>query len=279
MTGSAIVFCVIPVHNRLVVTRRCIENLSVQDYPNLQIVIVDDGSNDGTSEYLTHSGLANLTVLKGDGNLWWGGAMHLGIAHVMAVAENSDYLLMLNDDVLVETDYVSTLVEESVEHEGSLIGSPQREEGSGRLLGCGCQIDYWGMRVLPILGQFPTGEVDALPGRGAFFPMSAVYATGNINVEIFPHYLGDLEYTARIKELGWNIIISRKASIYTSAENSDEALRQQGLKQEYFSFRSKNNISRRLWFFSLRGPIWLRFWAIPRYMLVGGWRLLKKVAT
>lgn len=129
-----------------------------------------------------------------------------------------------------------------------------------------------------IAGKLSSGEVDVLPCRGALFPMLAVNAAANINSRIFPHYLGDLEYSARIHELGWRIMVSQKADIFTSVENSDQEVRQQGFRKEYFSFWSTNNLPQRLWLFSLRGPVWLRFWALPRYLFVGGWRLLKRVS-
>jgi GT2 family glycosyltransferase len=276
MPRISTVYCVIPVHNRLEITKRCLGYLSEQDYPAIQIVIVDDGSTDGTGEYLAQCGYPNLTVLAGDGNLWWGGAMHMGITHVIKVAGKDDYLLMLNDDVRVETSYVSSLVSESVANEGAVIGSSQRDEVSGALLASGFTIDYWGMRILPANAPYPIEGPDALPGRGALYPMRAVLSAGNINVKAFPHYLGDLEYSARIHEMGWDIIISKTADIYTSPESSDEHIRSQGITKDYFSFRSKNNLISRLRFFSMRGPWRLRFWALPRYAVAGSWRLFWK---
>ena len=270
------VYCVIPVHNRLEITKRCLSYLRKQDYPAVQIVIVDDGSTDGTGEFLAQCGLSHMTVLTGDGDLWWGGAMHMGIADVMKVARKDDYLLMLNDDVRVETTYVSALVSDSVANAGAVIGAAQRDEVSGALLASGYTIDYWGMRILPAQAPYPVEGVDALPGRGTLFPMRAVLNAGNINVNAFPHYLGDLEYSARIHEMGWDLIISKTADIYTSPESSDENIRRQGITKEYFSFRSKNNLISRLWFFSMRGPWWLRFWALPRYVVVGSWRLFRR---
>jgi GT2 family glycosyltransferase len=271
------VYCVIPVHNRLEITKRCLGYLCAQDYTAVKIIIVDDGSKDGTGEYLAQCGLSNLTVLTGDGNLWWGGAMHMGIDHVTKVAGEDDYLLMLNDDVRVEANYVSTLVSESIAHGGAVMGSPQRNEVTGELLDCGYRIDYWGMRMLPVKTQDQTASVDALPGRGALFPMRAVLDAGNINIKVFPHYLGDLEYSARIREMGWSVIISKTADVYSSSENSDENIRSKGVAKEYLSFRSKNNLLQRLWFFSVRGPLWLRVWVVPRYVVVGGLRLFRRV--
>lgn len=274
VSESPTVYCVIPVYNRLAITKSCLGYLSTQDHPALQIIIVDDGSTDGTGEYLAQCGLPNLTVLGGDGNLWWGGAMHKGIAHVMKVAGKDDYLLMLNDDVRVDANYVSTLVGDSVANGGAVIGSAQRDEVSGAVMVSGYLIDYFGMRILPADAKHAMAGVDALPGRGALFPMRAVLSAGNINVRVFPHYFGDMEYSARIREMGWNIVISVAANIYTSSDSSDENIRRQGAAKKYFSFRSKNDLRQRLWFFSLRGPRWLRFWALPRYVVAGGWRFI-----
>lgn len=271
------VYCVVPVYNRLEVTKRFLEYINEQDYPAIHTVIVDDGSSDGTGEYLAQLPQSNLTVLKGDGNLWWGGAMHLGIDHVTKIAGNDDYLLMLNDDVRVDKNYVSALVEESIAHDGSVVGSTQRDEVTGMVMGSGYRINYWGMRFLSVETQAQCESIDALPGRGALFPFKSVLRAGNINTKAFRHYFGDLEYSARVRDLGWKIFISNKANVYTASDSSDKTVRSQGVVKEYFSFRSKNNLRQRLWFFSVRGPHWLRLWAIPRYLLVGGYRLCRRV--
>lgn len=275
MMQEKTVYCVIPVHNRLEITKRCLGYLSAQDYPALHIVIVDDGSTDGTGEYLAQSDLPNLTVLTGGGNLWWGGAMHMGIDHIVKIAGKDDYLLMLNDDVRVEKNYVSSLVEESIAHNGSVVGSTQRDEVTGQILGSGYLIDYWRMRFLSIETLAQWESVDAVPGRGVLFPISAVLRAGNINVKAFRHYFGDLEYSARVRDLGWGIFISNKADIYSASDSSDEKVRSQGWAKEYFSFRSKNDLKQRLWFFTVRGPYWLRIWAIPRYLLVVLYRMIR----
>ena len=243
----------------------------------MRVIIVDDGSKDGTGEYLAKCGASNLTVLTGDGNLWWSGAMHMGIDYVMKVAAKDDYLLMLNDDVRIERNYISTLVNESIALGGAVMGSPQRDEVTGKLMDCGYLIDYWGMRFLPVITHGQSGSVDALPGRGALFPLPAVLEAGNINARAFPHYLADLEYSARIRELGWPVMISKTADVYSSSESSDDIVRSQGIAREYLSFRSKNNLRQRLWFFSSRGPLWLRIWAIPRYLVVGGLRSFRRL--
>lgn len=269
------VYCVIPVHNRKEITKQCLDYLDAQDYPAIHIVIVDDGSTDGTGEFLAERRRTNLDVVKGDGDLWWSGAMRAGMKFVSNLAGGRDYLLMLNDDVRIERDYVSTLVKESVDHGDAVVGSAQRNESNGRLLGSGFRVDFWGMRFVPLL---PTDRdaVDAVPGRGVLFPYAAVRRVGKLHSTFFPHYLADLEYTFRARDDGWNVIVSPNAAVFTSPERLDKQVQKKSWLTKRFSSRSKNGLIQRLLFFSIHGPWPLRLVALPRLLFIGGYRLLSR---
>lgn len=271
------VFCIIPVRNRKEITKRCLEYLGVQDYPKLHTIVVDDGSTDGTGEYLAQCKRPNLTVLKGDGNLWWGGAMGLGMSYVSGLANDRDFILMLNDDVRIENNYVSILVNEGTKNIDSVIGSVNRDESTGDIFDCGYRIDFWGMRFLP-LGCITGERVDAISGRGALLPYAAVRSVGIIRSNSFPHYLADLDYTCRIRERGWNLIVSLKAAVFVAAESSDKKIRERGWFARYFSGRSKDNLGHRLLFFSIHGPWLLRLVALPRYLVMGGGRFARRMS-
>jgi GT2 family glycosyltransferase len=273
--GKQTVYCVIPVHNRKEITRQCMEYLIEQDYPEVHIVVVDDGSTDGTGEYLAQCGLPNLTVLQGDGNLWWGGAMRMGMAFVAGLAQSTDYLLMLNDDVRIDTHFISFLVNTSMDREGAVVGAEQRDEATGEPLEYGYRIDFWGMRFIP-LDSAGDARVDALPGRGVLFPYKAVARAGSLNTKLFPHYLTDLEYTSRVREKGWKLVVSRDGAVFTAKESSDKVVRESGWLIRRLSWRSKDSVIQKILFFSLRGPWLLRFLALPRFILVNSLRLLKR---
>ena len=76
------VFCLIPTHNRLKKIKKIINKLQAQNYKNLQIVVLDDGSSDGTGQYLKTLPKKKIKIIKGDGNLWWGGSINAGIKYV-----------------------------------------------------------------------------------------------------------------------------------------------------------------------------------------------------
>jgi len=277
-TERSKVFCVIPVHNRLELTKQCLKYLADQDYPALHLVIVAGGSTDGTRERLAQFSKGNISVLRGDGSLWWGGAMRKGMEFVAALAGDRDYLLMLNDDVRIERNYVSALVRDSSARGGAVVGSAQYDEATGELTDCGYRVDFWGMRFVPL--ECASAErIDALPGRGVLFPYAAVRCAGNLSTKLFPHYLTDLEYSCRVREKGWELIVSRDAAVFTSSERSDKKVLASGWVMWRLSWRSRYSLIQRLLFFSLRGPWLLRLVALPRYFLVGGWRGVTRLAT
>lgn len=76
------VFVVIPVHNRLSFTRACLESLREQSFRDFTIVVVDDGSTDGTYATLAEE-YPEVTLLWGDGDLWWTGAMNRALGWVL----------------------------------------------------------------------------------------------------------------------------------------------------------------------------------------------------
>jgi len=261
-----IVYCVAPVHNRLETTKHFLEYINEQDYPAVRVIIVNDGSSDGTQEYLAQASRPNLTVLEGDGNLWWGGAMHLGMSYVMGIAQASDYLLMMNDDVRIGRNYISALVKESVSNAKVVVGSSQYDDRSGSRLSSGWHVDYWSLCLTDWKDQ--KASLDALPGRGVLFPMHAVFRVGNVNARLFPHYFGDIEYTARVSESGWKLLVSKEATVFTSSSSErDVKFREMGIFARYFSFKSRRNLIHKFLFFSVRGPLLLRIFVIPRFPL------------
>ena len=65
----------------------------------------------------------DVILLKGDGNLWWTGATNMGVGYALAQADQDDYILTLNDDTIVISAYLQTLLDAALNHPNSLIGS------------------------------------------------------------------------------------------------------------------------------------------------------------
>jgi GT2 family glycosyltransferase len=173
---------------------------------------------------------------------------------------------MLNDDVRVGPTYVSALVAESERVKGGVVGSTQVASTTGEVLDYGYRIDYFGVTTIARMSP-DAGSPDALPGRGTLYPMAVVRRIGVIRSRVFPHYFGDLEYSARAAWSGATLSVSRAAIVRTDPVTSDQHLRARGLLATALG-RSKSNLLHRAAFYSMTGPPWLRVWAVPRLVVV-----------
>ena len=92
------IYVLIPVHNRLKLTKNCVNSLLKQkNCEKIKIVIVDDGSTDGTSDYFKKN-FPKIDILQGTGNLYWGGAINYGI--IKKKSKINDWLLIVNNDTV-----------------------------------------------------------------------------------------------------------------------------------------------------------------------------------
>lgn len=247
------VHVLMPVFNRLPLTQSMLACLRSQclDEP-LSIIVINDGSTDGTDEYLR--GQANVTVLYGDGSLWWGGAIDLGLRHVFNQASVEDWVLFVNNDTSIEPGFVQALLDAARSHAPAAVGSVIRDiEPPHRLLSLGPRIDPWRFRVRDAICDtdtiFEGGvlSVDALSGRGAMYPVAALLQAGGMRARWLPHYLADYEVALRVRYAGWTLLVNTAAVVFSKNEYGN-AYCPAGLWARLFSVRSPSFLPARLGF-------------------------------
>jgi GT2 family glycosyltransferase len=286
------VFVLIPVFNRLHHTQKVIEVLRAQTIAdNARIIVIDDGSTDGTDSYLKMQ--EDVITLKGDGNLWWGGAIECGLQYVLDKAKADDYVLFLNNDTWFGPDYMETLVNVSRMHGGAAVGSVVHEEGRDiPLVSIGPRLDINRLLVWDVIADLSLEEkrrpkkiyeVDALSGRGALYPISLFRRYGSMRPRLLPHYLGDYEIAMRFARKGVPLLASSEAVVFSPSLYGSE-VSGFGWWDRLFSRRSPTNVIRLALFFMLVGSPWQRFTALGRMARVavrrtnvGSARLRKKM--
>lgn len=94
----------ITTYNSAGVLEACLHSLFQQDYPNVEIIVVDNASADGTRDVLERIG-HGLRVFYNEINTGFAAAQNQGMAQA-----RGDWLLSLNPDVILSRDFISKLV-------------------------------------------------------------------------------------------------------------------------------------------------------------------------
>lgn len=79
------------------------------DYPNFEVVVIDNGSSDGTKAYV-ESEFPEAKVIRLEQNRGYSGGFNFGLDHAF-VQQKADYVLITNNDVKVDPHIVSALTE------------------------------------------------------------------------------------------------------------------------------------------------------------------------
>lgn len=206
------IYIIIPVHNRKETTLKCLETLKQNgDLDKYYVVVVDDGSTDGTSEAIK-SLYPDVIILTGDGNLWWTGAIKKGMEY--AYEKEAEYLIWLNDDCLVSSDTFQKLVNFCQDNPDSIIGCQGKSKSNPDKIDFGGKIkrglDY---KII----DCPEGEIkqcDLLSGNLVCIPRNIIDKIGYPLPKVVPHYGGDSVYLIRAKKSGFKIFIDNRNQIF-----------------------------------------------------------------
>ncbi len=272
------VFALIPVFNRLSHTKEILKCLRKQKDVNLRIVVVDDGSTDGTGAFLAQQ--QGVAVLKGDGSLWWAGAMQKALHFVRRLANPGDFFMFINNDTRIDENFVATLVGVSVAHDRAVVGSIMRAtELPYDLLSIGPRVDFWHMWIWDHLRDLSAQEreqmsetysVDFLPGRNTLFPVEVLTRAGFLRPWLLPHYYADYEYADRVRRAGFRLLVATRAVTYSPDEGSSNQRRYSRFWQRWFGKGSPENVLHRYFFYASVGTPVQRLTVLPR---LGAWYL------
>jgi len=262
------VYVLTAVYNDLERTKSFLKSIKNQDYENIVIYIVDDGSTDGTGKYLKKYH-PEIKVLKGNGSLWWTGSLYWGVEEILKTAKMSEFILTINNDCVVKSDFVSNLVKIASKYPRSVVGSVALDL-EGNLIDAGVKVNWKFCSFLSLLDEAKKNirsgidvitNADVLSTRGTLFPISVFREVGNFDKKNFPHYLSDYEFTYRCKLKGFRLLVSTNARLVNDAKRTGidgkipESFGLFGFWKLLFSRKSKVNILDHYKFVKLHCPL------------------------
>jgi len=247
---------VFPCHNRRQLTLQCLRSLNRIDRTGLDVhvVVVDDGSTDGTSDAI-RAAFPEAEIIAGDGNLWFTEGTNVGVR--AALKHDPDYVLLINDDQVFDSNSVRAMVECAERHPRSVIGSilllwdtPHKlfqtaPVWSTRLGGW----RHWQNQTVWTIPKSPW-KVDIIVGNCVLIPAAAIQEAGLMNSKRYPNF-GDAEYTPRLRKLGWRLLIEPRARVFCQPNTLPSRIKSMGFRKMFsalfIDLGNVHNLRRRLY--------------------------------
>lgn len=211
-------------------TVACLASLQQQDYPNFNLIVVDNGSTDGSVEQIMQA-MPTVELLQTGSNLGFGGGCNVGIRH--ALARGADYVWLINSDSVADIHALSGLVRAA---EKSLalgsVGSVLYEADTVD------QVQLWGGgRVQLWSGQSrhrqSHGPLDFISGASVLLRRAAIEEVGLFDQAAFFMYWEDTDLAFRLRKAGWALAVADDSRVWhkQSASLGKRSL----LLDEYFT--------------------------------------------
>jgi GT2 family glycosyltransferase len=218
MISGRSIYIILPVLDRINFTIDCIESLKSTDYNNKTIIVIDNSSSDGREDWLSKT-YPDITILKGNGEFWWAKSVNLGIQY--AREHHAEYIMLINNDCIVERGLLRKLIEHSLKNPGSII-APQILDYyvSGKVLFAG-KTENWISSPFKrekfknfSYDSCPLIKTDVVYGKGTLIKSDLVELIGFFDEKEFPHYHSDIDFSLRAKRKNINMLIATDCIVW-----------------------------------------------------------------
>ncbi|MDX3387217.1 glycosyltransferase [Streptomyces niveiscabiei] len=198
---------VIPAYNERACIAQTVLSVANSTHP-AQIVVVDDGSTDGTADVVRALALPAVTVVE-QANAGKAAALNTGVAHAA-----HDLIVMMDADTVFEPDTVHRLVQPFARPVVGAVAGNTKVADRTRLLGAWQHLEYvtslnLDRRMYDILGCIPT-----VPGAVGAFRRTALRHSGGVSGDTLAE---DTDLTMALHRGGWDVVYEERARGWTEA--------------------------------------------------------------
>lgn len=227
---------IIPTWNGEKILKDCLNSLLEQTYQSFEVIVVDNNSTDGTLDMMEKF-YPQVKVVQLQKNYGFAKAINVGVRQ-----SNSKYVAFLNNDTVVDKDWIKELLDCIKRHSDAAsvgckilnfyerdildgVGIEISEVGHGRSLG-------WGKKDV---GQYDREVyIFGATGGACLFVRDIFVELGMFDEDFFMYYEEvDLAFRAQFK--GWRSVLNPRAVVYHRHKHSSRKFSQ---KLEYWQFKN-----------------------------------------
>lgn len=233
----------IPTYNRAKNVTRLIDSVMSSKYKNIEIIVSDDGSTDGTIDSLTARYKSKIRIIKSRSNL--------GVAHArnMAIkASSGKYIFLIDDDNVLDQNCISALVKVmEINPDVNMCGPVMYFlEDPEIIWWAGTKRNmYTSKTYFPYINQLPSQdhwETDDFPNAWMF---RADGISGHIfDDKLYMHYEeSDFAYRIREDEPEKKFIVVKQGIIFHDIRRNDpEAKKRRWLQEKRVYYTARNRL-------------------------------------
>jgi GT2 family glycosyltransferase len=185
-----------------------------QDYPDFEVILVDNGSQDASLE-LVRANFKQVSIIANPSNLGVAAGFNKGM-----LSSLSDYVIALNQDTEVSPGWLSELVK-AVKEDGQAGAATSKillAQARGLINACGNSVHFTGLAFCRGLGspadRFPSpAGVAALSGCSFIIKREILEKLGGFDEDFFS-YVEDIDLSWRIRLLGYKIAYVPSSVVY-----------------------------------------------------------------
>lgn len=202
---------IVPAYNESANIAATVRSLVANDYPQLEVIVVDDGSADGTADIVEEMRLPGAYVIRQE-NGGKPAALNTGISHA-----RGDILVLVDGDTVFEPDAVGLLVQPFLDPWVGAVSGNTKVANRRGLLGRWQHLEYvtgfnLDRRMYDVLECMPT-----VPGAIGAFRREAVGDVGGVPMDTLAE---DTDFTMAIARAGWRVAYAPDAIAWTEAPST-----------------------------------------------------------
>ncbi|MGW0575964.1 bifunctional polysaccharide deacetylase/glycosyltransferase family 2 protein [Streptomyces sp. NPDC002920] len=226
-TVTGPVSVIVPAYNEKECIANTLQSLAQSTHP-IEIIVVDDGSTDGTSEIARDAalslGMTNVRVIRQE-NAGKPAALNNGVRNA-----SYDIVIMMDGDTVFEPDAVHQLVQPFADPKVGAVAGNAKVGNRNTIIGAWQHIEYvmgfnLDRRMYDLLRCMPT-----IPGAIGAFRRDAVLEVGGMSEDTLAE---DTDITIAMHRAGWQVVYQEHARAWTEAPGSLKQLWSQRYRWSY----------------------------------------------
>lgn len=251
------VTAIVPAYNEATVIAKTLRSLLASKFKNLKIIVVDDGSSDGTADVVrkTFAREPRITVLtKPNGGKW--SALNMGLA-----AADDEFVVLLDADTIFDADAIGQLVRHFSDPGVGAVCGHAVVGNRINLLTRFQALEYATNQNLDRRALELVNGITVVPGAIGAWRRSALLAIGGYQADTLAE---DSDATVRLIRAGWRVVYEPTAVARTEAPETIRQFMKQRLRWMFGTFQvacKNSDILRR------GRPAGLTYFGLPNVIL------------